>query len=52
MSSAPRGICFTLNGVAVVVSVTTNDILIDVLHDRFDLFGARESRVLLEVRPH
>jgi carbon-monoxide dehydrogenase small subunit len=43
MSSAPREIRFTLNGTVVAVTVATNDVLIDVLRDRFDLFGARES---------
>jgi carbon-monoxide dehydrogenase small subunit len=43
MSAAPREIRFTLNGTAVAVTVATHDSLVDVLRDRFDLFGARES---------
>lgn len=43
MSAAPRAIRFTLNGAAVSVSVAPHDSLVEVLRDRFDLFGARES---------
>jgi carbon-monoxide dehydrogenase small subunit len=43
MSSSPREIRFTLNGTTVAVTVATHESLIDVLRDRFDLFGARES---------
>ncbi len=43
MSAAPREIRFTLNGAAVTATVATDETLIDVLRDRFDLFGARES---------
>jgi aerobic carbon-monoxide dehydrogenase small subunit len=43
MSSAPREIHFTLNGTAAAVTVATHDLLVDMLRDRFDLFGARES---------
>lgn len=43
MSAAPREIRFTLNGTAVAVTVATHESLVDVLRDRFDLFGARES---------
>jgi carbon-monoxide dehydrogenase small subunit len=43
MSEAPREIRFTLNGVAVAVTVGTHYSLVDVLRDHFDLFGAREG---------
>lgn len=43
MSTAPREIRFTLNGSAVAVTVAPHETLIDVLRDRFDLFGPRES---------
>jgi aerobic carbon-monoxide dehydrogenase small subunit len=43
MSAAFREIRFTLNGTAVAVAVATHESLVDVLRDRFDLFGARES---------
>jgi carbon-monoxide dehydrogenase small subunit len=43
MSSAPREIRFTLNGTKTAVTVLAHESLIDVLRDRFDLFGARES---------
>jgi carbon-monoxide dehydrogenase small subunit len=43
MSVAPRQIRFTLNGTAVAVTVENHESLVDILRDRFDLFGARES---------
>jgi len=43
MSAAPREITFTLNGTSVVATVAVYESLVDVLRDRFDLFGARES---------
>jgi carbon-monoxide dehydrogenase small subunit len=43
MSATPREIRFTLNGTAVAVTVATHESLVDVLRDRFDLYGARES---------
>ena len=43
MSIAPREIRFTLNGTAIAVAVAPHVSLIDLLRDRFDLFGARES---------
>lgn len=43
MSATVREIRFTLNGTAVAVTVATHESLVEVLRDRFDLFGARES---------
>ncbi|HVC59908.1 MAG TPA: (2Fe-2S)-binding protein [Acetobacteraceae bacterium] len=43
MSTAPREIRFTLNGTEVAATVATHETLVDVLRDRFELFGARES---------
>jgi aerobic carbon-monoxide dehydrogenase small subunit len=43
MSATLRNIRFTLNGAAVAVTVATHESLVEVLRDRFDLFGARES---------
>jgi carbon-monoxide dehydrogenase small subunit len=43
MSATVRKIRFTLNGTAVDVTVATHESLVEVLRDRFDLFGARES---------
>ncbi len=41
--TTPRPIRFTLNGTAVEATVMPHQSLIEVLRDRFDLFGARES---------
>ena len=41
--TAPRTIRFTLNGTAAEATVMPHQSLIEVLRDRFDLFGARES---------
>ncbi len=38
-----RALRFNLNGTEVTVSVGTHETLVDVLRERFDLFGARES---------
>jgi aerobic carbon-monoxide dehydrogenase small subunit len=38
-----RTIRFTLNGEKVVVQVAAHHTIVEVLRDRFDLFGARES---------
>jgi aerobic carbon-monoxide dehydrogenase small subunit len=38
-----RTIHFTLNGEKVVAEVATHQTIVEVLRDRFDLFGARES---------
>ena len=35
---------FTLNGEKVATAVATHQTIIEVLRDRFDLFGARERR--------
>jgi carbon-monoxide dehydrogenase small subunit len=43
MTAAPRTIRFTLNGAAVEALVTPHISLIELLRERFDLFGARES---------
>jgi carbon-monoxide dehydrogenase small subunit len=43
MSAAPRAIRFTLNGAPVEASVMPHHSLVEVLRERFDLFGARES---------
>jgi len=43
MSATFRKIRFTLNGTAVDVTVATHESLVEVLRDRFDLFGVRES---------
>jgi carbon-monoxide dehydrogenase small subunit len=43
VSAAPRIIRFTLNGAAVEVLVAPHQSLVEVLRERFDLFGARES---------
>jgi carbon-monoxide dehydrogenase small subunit len=43
MSATFRKIRFTLNGTAVDVTVAPHESLVEVLRDRFDLFGARES---------
>jgi carbon-monoxide dehydrogenase small subunit len=43
MSATLRNIRFTLNGTAVAATVATHESLVEVLRDRFDLFGARES---------
>jgi len=40
---SPRAIRFTLNGVAVEAVVMPQVSLVDLLRERFDLFGARES---------
>lgn len=41
--TSPRTIRFTLNGVNVAVDVMPDETLIEVLQNRFDLRGARES---------
>jgi carbon-monoxide dehydrogenase small subunit len=43
MSSAPRAIRFTLNGVPVTASAGPHHTLVEILQERFNLFGARES---------
>ena len=43
MSAAPRPIRFTLNGAAVEALVMPHISLVELLRERFDLFGARES---------
>lgn len=43
MSAAPRAIRFTLNGAAVEAWVMPHQSLVELLRERFDLFGARES---------
>ncbi|MDE2513846.1 MAG: 2Fe-2S iron-sulfur cluster binding domain-containing protein, partial [Alphaproteobacteria bacterium] len=41
--SATRHIRFTLNGRPAAAEIGTHETLVDVLRDRFALFGARES---------
>jgi carbon-monoxide dehydrogenase small subunit len=36
-------ISFTLNGEAVTTEIASNETLVELLRDRFDLYGARES---------
>ena len=43
MSAAPRTIRFTLNGRPVTARVDTHENLVELLQQRFGLFGARES---------
>ncbi len=43
MSAATRTIRFTLNGAPATVDIGTHQSLVEVLQQRFDLFGARES---------
>lgn len=43
MTTAPHHVRFTLNGTTVTASVAAHDTLIDLLRERFDRFGARES---------
>jgi len=43
MSAAPRDIRFTLNGTAVECAIMPHETLVDVLRDRFALYGPRES---------
>src|SRR5229473_1568150 len=43
MSAAPRDIRFTLNGTAVECAIVPRETLVDVLRDRFALYGPRES---------
>lgn len=43
MSAAPRTIRFTLNGSAVEATTALHLLLIELLREQFDLFGARES---------
>jgi aerobic carbon-monoxide dehydrogenase small subunit len=43
MSAAPMTIRFTLNGVVVDTLVAPHRSLVELLRERFDLFGARES---------
>jgi carbon-monoxide dehydrogenase small subunit len=43
MSAASRRIAFTLNGETVSAEVATHETLLEVLRERFSLFGARES---------
>ena len=42
-AAAPRPIRFTLNGAAARCSVAPHETLVDVLRDRFALYGPRES---------
>jgi len=43
MSAAPRPIRFMLNGRAVEAMIAPHLSLVEVLREKFDLFGARES---------
>jgi carbon-monoxide dehydrogenase small subunit len=43
MTAAPRPIRFTLNGAIAECIVTPHETLVDVLRDRFALYGPRES---------
>jgi aerobic-type carbon monoxide dehydrogenase small subunit (CoxS/CutS family) len=43
MTAAPRTIRFTLNGAVVECIVAPHETLVDVLRDRFALYGPRES---------
>ena len=43
MSASPRRITFTLNGATVSAEIATHETLLEVLRERFSLFGARES---------
>jgi carbon-monoxide dehydrogenase small subunit len=43
MSAAPRTISFTLNGAAVAAEAAPYESLVELLDQRFNLFGARES---------
>jgi carbon-monoxide dehydrogenase small subunit len=43
MSAAPRRVRFTLNGAAAEAVVMPHISLVELLRERFDLFGARES---------
>jgi aerobic carbon-monoxide dehydrogenase small subunit len=43
MSDAARRIAFTLNGETVSAEVATHETLLEILRERFSLFGARES---------
>ena len=43
MSAASRRITFALNGETVSAEVATHETLLEVLRERFSLFGARES---------
>jgi aerobic carbon-monoxide dehydrogenase small subunit len=43
VSDAMRSIRFTLNGLAVEATIAPRLSLVEVLHEEFDLFGARES---------
>ncbi|HEY4970825.1 MAG TPA: (2Fe-2S)-binding protein [Steroidobacteraceae bacterium] len=43
MSAAPRRIQFTLNGKPVEAEVASHETLLEILRERFSLFGARES---------
>jgi len=43
MTAAPRTINFTLNGEKVSAAISTHHTLVEVLQDKFALFGARES---------
>jgi aerobic carbon-monoxide dehydrogenase small subunit len=43
MSAAPRTIRFTLNGQTVAASAAPHHTLVEILRDRFSLYGARES---------
>src|SRR5579863_8397042 len=43
MSAAPRTIRVTLNGAAAECTVAPHETLVDVLRDRFALYGPRES---------
>ena len=43
MSAAPRRVRFSLNGAAVEALVRPHISLVELLRERFELFGARES---------
>jgi carbon-monoxide dehydrogenase small subunit len=43
MSAAPRPVRFILNGAAVECTAAPHETLVDVLRDRFALYGPRES---------
>jgi carbon-monoxide dehydrogenase small subunit len=43
MTAEPRIVRFTLNGAAAECTVTPHETLVDVLRDRFALYGPRES---------
>jgi aerobic carbon-monoxide dehydrogenase small subunit len=43
MSTAPRTVRFTLNGAPVAAEAAPHQTLVEILRDRFNLLGARES---------